>query len=78
MLYIEFHQEALCYIESIQSIHPPDHLLHTVDEMISPVHLLGLTQLCHVGLGIHVGHTVLKVLGQTVDGTVSDGRVVGV
>lgn len=44
--------------------------------MVSPVHLLGHSQLCHVHLSVNVVDAVLEVLRQTVDRTVRQGDVV--
>lgn len=46
--------------------------------MVSPVHFLGHSQLCHVHLFVDVLQAVLKVLRQTVDSTVGQRGVDGV
>lgn len=49
-----------------------------VDEVVSPVHLFGHSQLSHVHFSVNVVQAVLEVLWQAVDCTVSLGRVVGI
>ncbi len=53
-------------------------LLKAVDQVISPVHLFGNSQLCHEHLSINVVHVVLEVLWQAVDCTVCQRGVVWV
>lgn len=53
-------------------------LLEAVDEVVSPVHLPGHSELRHVHLCVNVFQTVLKVLWQAVDCTVIQGGVVWV
>lgn len=53
-------------------------LLEAVDEMVPPVHLFGHSELRHVHLCVNVFQTILKVLRQTVDGTVGQGGIGGV
>lgn len=53
-------------------------LLEAVDEMVPPVHLFGHPELRHVHLFVDVFQIVLKVLRQTVDGTVGQGGIGGV
>lgn len=43
--------------------------------MVSPVHLFGHSQLCHVHLSVNVVQAVLEVLWHAVDCTVGQGRV---
>lgn len=43
--------------------------------MVSPVHLFGHSQVCHVHFGINVVQAVLEVLWQAVDRTVRQGGV---
>lgn len=61
-----------------REVHHKSDLLDAVDEVVSPVHLLGHSQLRHVDFSVEVVHTVLEVLGQAVDSTVGQGGVGGV
>lgn len=43
--------------------------------MVSPVHLFGHSQLCHVHLSVNIFQAVLEVLWQAADCTVCQGCV---